>query len=431
MAYSESERYTAAGGIVVDRGRVLILRRASRDEVRLPKGHVEPGESPEQTALRETCEESGYCGLVVLATLGTQRVEFEQQGRHIIRDEHFFLLGLRSEAQLGVSEPQFQSTWLPWSEAESELTFEAEREWVRRARRAARVIEVRSKPAIALSTGSLYTYGLSRVFEVASRLGYDGVEILIDHRWDTRQAGYLRSLAASHSVPITSLHCPFADEVAGWPADELGRLHHTVALAHDLGVRVVVAHLPLAINRFAIDWHGSTHWRGSLALPRVRPSAYERLLLDGLASFEEHEGIIVCVENMPVHRIAGIPVNVFRRNTPEQLSAFPHVTLDTTHLASWGLNPMDVYSRLRSRVAHVHISNYDSASRAGHRAPQDGDVDLAAFVERLRRDQFGGQIVLEGSPSALQASDPGACERHLRSALAFCRGGIVSSRACQ
>ena len=39
----------------------------------------------------------------------------------------------------------------------------------------------------ALSTGSLYTYGLDRVFALAAEVGFDGIEVLIDPRFDTRQ----------------------------------------------------------------------------------------------------------------------------------------------------------------------------------------------------------------------------------------------------
>ncbi|MCK4316482.1 MAG: NUDIX domain-containing protein, partial [Anaerolineae bacterium] len=69
-------RYIAAGGVVVHDGRVLVLRRLNQGEVRLPKGHVEPGESVQEAALRETREESGYA-VVFKADLGTQVVEFD------------------------------------------------------------------------------------------------------------------------------------------------------------------------------------------------------------------------------------------------------------------------------------------------------------------------------------------------------------------
>jgi len=129
-------RYTAAGGVVVSGGRVLVLRCPSRGEVRLPKGHIEPGEDMQATALRETREESGYANLVLKADLGTQVVEFNQQGRHVVRTERYFLMTPAGNLQGSPSdgEEQFEPAWLTWDEALAALTFEAEREWVRRAR---------------------------------------------------------------------------------------------------------------------------------------------------------------------------------------------------------------------------------------------------------------------------------------------------------
>ena len=77
---------------------------------------------------------------------------------------------------------------------------------------------------IALSTGSLYTYGTARVFELAAKAGYDSIEVLTDHRWDSRQSGYLRRLSADHGLPIAVVHSPFALEVADWPAGGLERI---------------------------------------------------------------------------------------------------------------------------------------------------------------------------------------------------------------
>jgi 8-oxo-dGTP pyrophosphatase MutT (NUDIX family) len=127
--------YTAAGGVVVHDDCVLVLRRPSRGEVRLPKGHVDPGEALQATALREVHEESGYADLVLKADLGSQVVEFDYQGRHVVRTEHYFLMVLGDSSDPSSSgEKQFQPEWLTWEEALAELTFEAEREWVRRAR---------------------------------------------------------------------------------------------------------------------------------------------------------------------------------------------------------------------------------------------------------------------------------------------------------
>jgi len=123
--------------VVHPSGQVLVLARPSRREVRLPKGHLDPGETPQQTARREIDEEAGFRGLKLLADLGQQEVEFDYQGRHYQREERYFLF-LREGAQTPdhPPEPQFRPLWLSWEEAAQQLTYAAEREWLRRARQA-------------------------------------------------------------------------------------------------------------------------------------------------------------------------------------------------------------------------------------------------------------------------------------------------------
>ena len=128
-------RYKAAGGVVIDRDRVLVLRRPGLDEVRLPKGHREVGESARETAIREVVEESGYADIEILSDLGHQKVEFDYQDTHVIRDEHYFAMRLRSSRRIARTEHelQFIPAWMEWDNALSELTYEPEREWLRRA----------------------------------------------------------------------------------------------------------------------------------------------------------------------------------------------------------------------------------------------------------------------------------------------------------
>jgi 8-oxo-dGTP pyrophosphatase MutT (NUDIX family) len=132
--------YQAAGGVVVCKGEVLLLDRPDSGEVRLPKGHVEEGESSKQAALREVREETGYAHPEVIADLGTQRVCFELScpDRQVTRDEHYFLMRLRDDKQVkrGKQDLQFVPVWTPAGEALVRLTFDAEQEFVRRALRA-------------------------------------------------------------------------------------------------------------------------------------------------------------------------------------------------------------------------------------------------------------------------------------------------------
>ena len=61
---TEPVEVRAAGGIVWDRERVLLVHRPRYDDWTFPKGKADPGESDEDCALREVAEETGFeCGL--------------------------------------------------------------------------------------------------------------------------------------------------------------------------------------------------------------------------------------------------------------------------------------------------------------------------------------------------------------------------------
>ena len=71
----------------------------------------------------------------VMADLGHQTVEFDYRGTHVVRDERYFLMGLcGSRADRHKPEKQFRPKWLSWEQALDKLSYQAEREWVRRAR---------------------------------------------------------------------------------------------------------------------------------------------------------------------------------------------------------------------------------------------------------------------------------------------------------
>ena len=190
-------------------------------------------------------------------------------------------------------------------------------------------------PTIALSTGSLYTYGIARVFELAAEAGFDAVEVLADQRWDSRQPDYLRRLIQETGLPVVAVHSPFASiGTPGWPTDPVGRLREAVALAQQVGAGVVVTHLPLRFRVARIQFSGSSS--RLLPLPSVGEQEYLRFLTNGLAHLEESEAICIGVENMPARRFLGRRLAIHYLNNLEGLRSLPHLTLDTTHAGTWG-----------------------------------------------------------------------------------------------
>lgn len=268
-----------------------------------------------------------------------------------------------------------------------------------------------------LSTGSLHNYSIARVFALAREVGFDGIEVIVDLRWDTRQVDYLRSLSTAYDLPILSVHSPFITGIDGWEDDPIQSVQRSVQLAQAVGAHVVVAHLPYR-------WHWlmlSTSLlepRYLFPLPVPRGQAYAQWLLNGMHHAGDADSVQIAVENMPARRTLGFRWNPYRFNSPQQLSCFVALVLDTTHLGTWGLDVVEVYERLKSRIVHVHLSDYDGRE---HRLPGHGRLRLAELLRRMAADGYKGLIVVETGPQALGAGDDEQVQRRLGEGLSFCR----------
>ena len=67
--------HESAGAVVLVDGRCLVLRRTATDEWIIPKGHLEQGERPEDAAVREVREETGF-EIRILGPMGSTRYGF-------------------------------------------------------------------------------------------------------------------------------------------------------------------------------------------------------------------------------------------------------------------------------------------------------------------------------------------------------------------
>jgi 8-oxo-dGTP pyrophosphatase MutT (NUDIX family) len=139
-----TERQTSAGGVLVRTGPdgeevLLASRRTRRGELvwGLPKGLVERGESPEDTAVREVREETGYEGQV-RGPLGDVSYWFVWEGTRIRKTVHFFLMN-DTGAEPGPRDREMEEVrWFPLDEAADVAGFESEKGIIRRAADSAR-----------------------------------------------------------------------------------------------------------------------------------------------------------------------------------------------------------------------------------------------------------------------------------------------------
>ncbi len=96
----------------------------------LPKGHIEVGETAEQTAIREVAEETGVRGNV-LAALGRVDYWFVTEGRRVHKTVHHYLMRFLSGELSDDDGEVAEVAWVPIGELPSRLAYADERRLAR------------------------------------------------------------------------------------------------------------------------------------------------------------------------------------------------------------------------------------------------------------------------------------------------------------
>ena len=283
-----------------------------------------------------------------------------------------------------------------------------------------------SKARVIFSTGSLFICDTAACFQVAAEAGCDGLEIMCDERWSTRSPDYLNKLSEQFGIRPITLHTPMVHLVRhlqGWdvPRTYVDVAKCTLDLAESIGAETIVVHLPPKVSVVSLQ-NADTRWQG-MYFPWFSNKNAKKMMewIDKTVPSLE-TGVKVGVENLPVQRWIGLKANPFYCNTVQEWSTVaPHLTMDTTHWATHGIDPLDAYRAAKKRVAHVHLSNFDGRE---HRLPHKGDVDLGKLLREMARDGFGGTICIELHPDSLGFPDEKAILQNLKDSVDFCRENL-------
>jgi sugar phosphate isomerase/epimerase len=231
-----------------------------------------------------------------------------------------------------------------------------------------------ASPLIALSTASVIPDRTPDAFEIAARLGYDGVEVLVSTDAVSQDVEVLRRLADYHGVPVLAVHAPcllITQRV--WGLEPWGKLVRAKEMAEKLGARVVVVHPPFRWQR-----------------------DYARDFGPGLERMREETDVVFAVENMYPLRAGGAEVAAYAPSWNPVLMDAPHVTLDLSHTAASGSDALAMASDLGDRLVHVHMADGTGVTnRDEHLVPGRGAQPCARLLEGLAADGYPGTIVLE------------------------------------
>jgi sugar phosphate isomerase/epimerase len=234
-------------------------------------------------------------------------------------------------------------------------------------------------------------------FEIAARLGYDGVEVMVSADAVSQDVAALQRLADYHSMPILALHAPcLLVTQRVWGLEPWGKLVKSKEAAVALGARVVVVHPPFRWQR-----------------------DYARDFTEGLARMSEESDVIFAVENMYPLRARGAEVAPYAPHwNPLQLDA-PHVTLDLSHTAVSGSDAIAMAEKLGDRLAHVHMADGSGLAKDEHLVPGRGTQPCAPLLAKLAAESYAGTVVLEVNTRRAASRDARLAD--LAEALAFTR----------
>ncbi len=232
-------------------------------------------------------------------------------------------------------------------------------------------------PPVALSTSSVYPERTPEAFEIAARLGYDGIEVMVYTDPVSQTADALRGLSAYHQLPVMAVHAPsllLTQRV--WGREPWEKLRRAKDLAERVGARVVVVHPPF-------------RWQ----------QEYARGFEEGLAALAAEGDVIFAVENMYPLKVGGSEVAGYAPHWDPTALDVPHVTLDLSHTAASGSDALAMAAELGGRLAHVHLAD-GTGSPTGpfpdeHLVPGRGAQPCAELLTLLPATGFDGVVVVE------------------------------------
>jgi sugar phosphate isomerase/epimerase len=256
---------------------------------------------------------------------------------------------------------------------------------------------------VALSTASTYPESTATAFELAARLGYDGVEVMVWTDPVSQDVDALRRLSDYHAVPILAVHAPcllITQRV--WGTDPWAKLVKAQSAAERLGASVVVVHPPFRWQR-----------------------EYAREFVDGIERMADETDVRFAVENMFPLRARGRAVAPYAPGWDPVDDDYRHVTLDLSHTSVSQTDALAMADALGDRLAHVHLADGVGSARDEHLVPGRGTQPCGPLLGRLADQGFDGLVVVE--VNTRRAESRADREADLAEALAFTRLHLASA----
>ena len=250
---------------------------------------------------------------------------------------------------------------------------------------------------VALSTSSVFPESTASAFEIASRLGYDGVEVMVMTDAVSQDPEALKRLSDHYALPILAVHAPcLLVTQRVWGTDPWGKLLRARDAAETLGAETVVVHPPFRWQR-----------------------DYAREFVRGLERMTDETHVRFAVENMYPWRARSREIAAYLPGWDVRDEDYPHTTLDLSHTSVSGTDAVVMARDLGERLSHIHLADGSGSNRDEHLIPGRGSQPCVGLLEQVASSGFDGVVTVE--VSTRRAASREDRERDLAEALAFAR----------
>jgi sugar phosphate isomerase/epimerase len=250
---------------------------------------------------------------------------------------------------------------------------------------------------VALSASSVYPESCADAFEIAARLGYDGVEVMVWTDPVSQDPAALAKLAQHYGIPVLSIHAPtLLVTQRVWGKEPWPKLERSLQMAIDLGAGAVVAHPPF-------------RWQKEYG------AAFE----DGVEELTERYGVPMTVENMYPWRARSREMMAYAPGWDPVPQAYKHVTLDFSHASTAGGDSLQMARQLGDRLTHVHLADGVGSAKDEHLVPGRGTQPCAEVLALLAEQSWSGTVAVEVNTRKCKTRQER--ETELAECLAFAR----------
>ncbi len=250
---------------------------------------------------------------------------------------------------------------------------------------------------VALSSASVYPESTATAFELAAKLGYDAVEVMVGIDPLSQDIGAIKHLVEYHRVPVCAVHAPcllITQRV--WGTEPWAKLRRSAEMADAMGADTVVVHPPFRWQR-----------------------DYARDFVQGILELEAGTGIAFAVENMYPWRASKRTLQAYAPGWNPVDQGYANVTIDLSHSSTAGSDPIEMVRQLGDRLKHIHLADGSGSAKDEHLVPGHGNQPCVELLELLATQGYPGSIVVE--INTRRATTRAERQADLAESLAFTR----------